>query len=233
MLVKFCGATTTAEVDAMAASGADLIGLWHHIPGGHADLTLDRLTALSARARTAGPAPVLVTFSADTDTLAAAVHAARIPWIQLHGFQPPGVLRALRAKCPDGLKIAKVLHVRDDTCLEGRLTAAYERAGADCFLFDAVTGDGRVGSTAQRLDDTTVTKLADATGLPFLLAGGLGPDNHGDFPAATAHPRFYGIDVDSAARGDDGLLNEPRATAVTAAWRPGRGADRDTRPATG
>ncbi|MEV4681975.1 phosphoribosylanthranilate isomerase [Streptomyces kurssanovii] len=219
MLVKICGATTTAEVDAVAASGADLIGLWHHVPGGHADLTLDQLTALSARARSAGLTPVLVTFSADTGALSAAVRAAQVSWVQLHGFQTPGVLRALRAQCPDGLKIAKVLHVRDDTCLEGRLTGAYERAGADCFLFDAVTGDGRIGSTAQRLDDTTVTKLADATSLPFLLAGGLGPDNHGDFPATRTHPRFLGIDVDSAARDADGLLNTSRAQAVTHAWR--------------
>ncbi|ALC18529.1 N-(5'-phosphoribosyl)anthranilate isomerase [Streptomyces pristinaespiralis] len=219
MLVKICGATTTAEVDAVAASGADLIGLWHHVPGGRADLTLDQLTVLSARALGAGLEPVLVTFSADPGVLATAVRAAKVPWVQLHGFQPPGVLRALRAQCPDGLKIAKVLHVRDDTCLEGRLTGAYERAGADCFLFDAVTGDGRIGSTAQRLDDTTVTKLADATTLPFLLAGGLGPAGHGDFPATSAHPRFLGIDVDSAARGDDGLLDKNRAQAVTRAWR--------------
>lgn len=219
MLIKLCGATTGAEVDAVAASGADLIGLWHRVPGGHADLTAERLTVLAARSRTVGLAPVLVTFSSDTTGLLAAITAARTPWIQLHGFQTPSVVRTLREKGPDGLKIAKVLHVRDGACLEGRLTGAYERAGADCFLFDPVTDDGRVGSTAQCLKDRAVTTLADATGLPFLLAGGLGPGNRGDFPATRAHPRFLGIDADSAARAPGGLLDTDHATALTRAWR--------------
>ncbi|MFD8816870.1 hypothetical protein ACFV23_36635, partial [Streptomyces sp. NPDC059627] len=34
MIVKFCGATTAAEVREMAAAGADLVGLWHGVPGG-------------------------------------------------------------------------------------------------------------------------------------------------------------------------------------------------------
>ncbi|MFE7842140.1 N-(5'-phosphoribosyl)anthranilate isomerase [Streptomyces sp. NPDC057474] len=219
MLVKFCGATTCAEVEDMAEAGADLVGLWHEVPGGRADLTLNQLTALSAAARAAGLSPVMVTFSRDPRTLLSAVEAARVPWIQLHGFQTPGVVRALRERGPDSLKIAKVLHVNGATCLEGRLTAAYERAGADCFLIDAVADDGRVGSTARTLDDATVTDLADRVRLPFLLAGGLRADNRAAFPRATAHPRFLGADVDSAARAADGLLHAGRAAAIAAAWR--------------
>ncbi len=88
-LVKFCGAVTRREVRELAAAGADLVGLWHAVPGGRAELPLDRLAGLAATARAAGPDPVLVTLSADRDELTAALGAAGIRWIQLHGYQPP------------------------------------------------------------------------------------------------------------------------------------------------
>ncbi|MGW0737591.1 phosphoribosylanthranilate isomerase [Streptomyces sp. NPDC002851] len=219
MLVKFCGATTEVEADAVAEVGADLLGLWHHVPGGRAELGLERLTELSARARAAGLTPVLVTFATDPEALLATLAAARVPWVQLHGYQPPGVVRALRRGGPEGLRIAKVLHVQGDSCAEGGLTRAYERAGADCFLLDAMTPDGRLGSTAHALNDEVTATLADTLPLPFLLAGGLTAHNHTAFPRTTAHPRFLGIDVDTAARGPDGRLNGARAARVAEAWR--------------
>ncbi|WP_433340399.1 N-(5'-phosphoribosyl)anthranilate isomerase [Streptomyces sp. CA-253872] len=220
MIVKFCGATTEAEVTGMAAAGADLVGLWHGVPGGRAELTAARLADLAALALADGRLrPVLVTFSSDTRALLAAVAAARVPCVQLHGFQPPGTVRALRRAGPPALEIVKVLHLRDGVCLEERLTGSYERAGADSFLVDTVTADGRLGSTAEPLTDAAVTALAERTGLPFLLAGGLHAGNAQDFAGARAHPRFLGIDVDSAARGADGLLRAGRARAVARAWR--------------
>ncbi len=220
MLVKFCGATSAAEIGDMAEAGADLVGLWYRVPGGPAELTSGQLVELAAAAHERGVAPVLVTFAADPAPLLAAVAAASVPWVQLHGYQPPSVVRALRRDGPPGLKIAKVLHLKDGACAEGGLTVAYERAGADCFLYDAVAPDGRIGSTARTLDDGAVTALADRTGLPFLLAGGLHAGNRDAFAGAVAHPRFLGIDADSAARGPRGLLDARRAAAVTRAWRP-------------
>ncbi|MCS0602267.1 N-(5'-phosphoribosyl)anthranilate isomerase [Streptomyces sp. LP11] len=220
MIVKFCGATTENEIVAMAAAGADLVGLWHGVPGGRADLPAARLAALAAVALTGGRLrPMVVTFSSDTRALLAAVAASRVPCVQLHGFQPPSVVRALRRDGPPGLEIVKVLHLRAGVCLEERLTDAYERAGTDYFLMDAVTADGRLGSTAEPLADPAVTALADRIGLPFLLAGGLHAGNANEFTRARAHPRFLGIDVDSAARAADGFLRADRARAVVDAWR--------------
>ncbi|GAA2637924.1 N-(5'-phosphoribosyl)anthranilate isomerase [Streptomyces vastus] len=220
MLVKFCGATSAAEVTDLAAAGADLVGLWYQVPGGRSEVTAARLGALSEAASDTGRlTPVLVTFSSDLGALLRAVRAARVPYVQLHGFQTPGTVRALRRDGPAGLKIIKALHLQGSECLEERLTGAYERAGADCFLLDTATADGRIGSTAEPLQDMAVRRLADRIQLPFLLAGGLHAGNRGDFAGARAHPRFLGIDVDSAARGEDGLLCADRAAAVTHAWR--------------
>lgn len=220
MLVKFCGATTAAEVRGIAAAGADLVGLWHQVGGGRAELSARRLAALAAQARATGRLEaVAVTFGSDATALARLTAGGGPSWIQLHGYQPPATVRALRALVPDGVRIVKVLHVQDGSCVETGLIGAYERAGTDCFLLDAVAADGRVGSTALPLQEATVTALADRMTRPFLLAGGLSADNRGRFRGAVAHPRFLGIDVDSAARGTGGLLTEANAAAVAAAWR--------------
>ncbi|MFG3510800.1 N-(5'-phosphoribosyl)anthranilate isomerase [Streptomyces sp. NPDC047821] len=220
MLVKICGATTAAEVRGVADAGADLIGLWHGVPGGRADLSAGRLAALAAEARATGRLEaVLVTFGPDAGALARLVGGQGPSWVQLHGYQPPGMVRALRELVPADVRIVKVLHVEGSSCVEARLIGAYERAGTDVFLLDAVGAGGRVGSTAVSLDDSTVTALADRMERPFLLAGGLGAGNRDRFGGALAHPRFLGIDVDSAARGDDGLLARARAEAVARAWR--------------
>jgi phosphoribosylanthranilate isomerase len=220
VLVKFCGATTAAEVRAVAGAGADLVGLWHGVPGGPADLSAHRLAELAAEARATGRLQaVLVTFASDPEALARLTAADGPSWIQLHGYQPPAAVRALRALVPDTVRIVKALHVQDGSCVEAALIGAYERAGTDCFLLDAVAPDGRVGSTAIRLDDATVTGLADRMARPFLLAGGLRADNRDRFGGALAHPRFLGIDVDSAARGPSGLLSAAHAAAVAGGWR--------------
>ena len=61
---------------------------------------------------------------------------------------------------PD-VRVLKVLHVRGDDCVEERLIGGYEKAGVDVFLFDAVSEDGRVGSTGETLDAELVASLAE------------------------------------------------------------------------
>lgn len=219
MFVKICGATTEQEVRAVAEAGADLLGLWHGVPGGRADLSARRLAELAAAARATGRLrSVLVTFGAEAQALARTAADAATDWIQLHGYQRPALVRALRAQLPARVRLVKVLHVRGGSCPEAGLIRAYERAGTDLFLLDAVTADGRVGSTAHTLDDRTAAGLAQRMTRPFLLAGGLRPDNRHRFGAALAHPRFLGIDVDSAARGEAGLLDQARTADLVRAW---------------
>ncbi|MFJ5999423.1 N-(5'-phosphoribosyl)anthranilate isomerase [Streptomyces sp. NPDC092370] len=220
MFVKICGATTAQEVRAVAEAGADLIGLWHGVPGGHANLPAGRLAGLAAEARATGRLrSVLVTFGSDAAALARTAAGAGTDWIQLHGYQRPALVRALRAELPEWVRIVKVLHVRDGSCPEASLIAAYERAGTDLFLLDAATPDGRVGSTGHTLDDRTVAALADRMTRSFLLAGGLRHANRDRFGATLEHPGFLGIDVDSAARGDAGLLDGARTADLVRAWK--------------
>ncbi len=111
-----------------------------------------------------------------------------------------------------------MLHLRGDSCPEAALLRAYERTGTDVFLLDTATGDGALGSTGQPLDAAAAAALADRLTRPFLLAGGLDAANAPAYARLTAHPRFLGVDVDSAARGPSGRLEGERARAVRAAW---------------
>ncbi|MFJ2865962.1 N-(5'-phosphoribosyl)anthranilate isomerase [Kitasatospora sp. NPDC087314] len=218
MLVKICGAASAEDVASVDSAGVDLVGLWHGVPGGRAELTLHQLALIAAAVhRTARLHPVLVTFLNDAEALRVATAAARVRWVQLHGYQPPGLVRAL--KRTTDLTVVKVLHLGPDTRAERSLIAAYERAGTDLFLLDAVAGDGRIGSTGQPADCGAVIEIADRLSRPFLLAGGISADNREDYRAVVDHPLFLGIDVDTAARDLDGRLSTDRVTAVRRGWR--------------
>lgn len=216
-MLKVCGVTDTAELDVLAAAGADFAGLWYAVPGGPHDLALDRWREL-AQAAEGGPEPVLVTFAKDPAALAEAIEGTDVHWIQLHGYPTPGVVRKVKAIAPD-VKVIKVLHVRGSECVEASLVGAYEKAGADVFLFDTVTEDGRVGSTGQKLDPAVVAPLADQLTRPFLLAGGISSENRRDYDALAAHPRFLGVDVDTNARGPDQRISSDHVAAIARAWK--------------
>ena len=217
--VKVCGIREPAEIDVLATRGVDFVGLWYGVPGGPADLPLSDWRELgAAAAATEHLAPVMVTFLKDVDELRRALEGSGVHWVQLHGYQMPGVVRKLKEISPD-VRVLKVLHVRGGDCVEAPLIGSYEKAGVDLFLFDAVAEDGRVGSTGETLDPAVVASLADGISRPFLLAGGLSDDNRGDYDELTKHPHFLGIDVDTNARGADGKVSADRVEAILNAWR--------------
>jgi phosphoribosylanthranilate isomerase len=215
--VKICGATRPADIDLLAGTGIDLVGLWHGVPGGHAELDANRLATLAQAAATTRLRPVLVTLQATAAAVRHVLSAAGLNWVQLHGYQPPGTVHALKAADSD-LRVIKVLHVRDGCCLEQSLIRAYERAGTDYFLLDSVTEDGRLGSTAQVLDVAVVLALANLTSRPFLLAGGIAADRAAQLREVSGHPRFLGVDVDTSARGSDQHFDRTHITDIRRAW---------------
>ena len=226
LAVKICGATTEGDVQMLAASGADLVGLWHGIPGGGKDLSVPEVTMLAAAARrTERLQPVLVTFINDPNVLLEVLAHTGVQWIQLHAYQPPGVIRALKVGASVHLTVVKVLHVRDGECVERPLIQSYQRAGTDLFLLDRTTENGQVGSTGRRLAGSVVTGLADRMSVPFMLAGGISADNRTDYNAVAEHPLFFGIDVDSGARDADGELQTERVTAIARGWQAVRGTE--------
>jgi phosphoribosylanthranilate isomerase len=213
MRVKICGATRIEEIELLAAAGVDFVGLWHGVPGGRTELSLPNLTRLAAacdRLR-----PILVTLESTVDKLTRAVESSGIEWVQLHGYQQPGVVRALKAL---GTTVVKVLHVKNGECVERPLIRAYQRAGVDVFLLDALAADGRIGSTAQTIDPSAAERIAEGAERPIMLAGGLTASNAARYRSLTDHPRFFGIDIDSGARDANGDIDERRVAEITNQW---------------
>jgi phosphoribosylanthranilate isomerase len=218
--VKVCGITDTSEIDLLARQRVDFVGLWHGVPGGPADLPLAAWQSLVAAAAATGVlAPVLVTFFKDVEEIRRTLEGSGAHWVQLHGYPTPGFVGAVKSIAPD-VRVIKVLHVRKGKCVEERLIGAYENAGVDVFLFDAVADDGRVGSTGQTLDPDLVASLAEGLTRPFLLAGGISAENRERYAALAGHPHFLGIDVDTNARGPDGKVSEENVAAICRAWKP-------------
>lgn len=218
MVVKICGVTAATDLRLLADSGVDLVGLWCGVPGGHAEQTVaDTAHLVAAAEATQRLRPVLVTLLADLHRIRSAITGTGVRWVQLHGFQPPSTVRALKAS--GELTVVKVLHVRDGECLESRLIGAYERAGTDYFLLDTTTRQGRTGSTGISMSCTTAVSVADRLSVPFLLAGGISVDNRAGYDAVVAHPRCYGVDVDTAARDPAGHLNASLVSGIVRRWR--------------
>ena len=218
--VKVCGITEHAEIGRLARQEVDFVGLWHGVPGGRrrpaaGDMAVARWGS-GLRRR---PRSVLVTFFKNIEdvrrTLKARGALGAAPRVPNADF-----IAADQDIAPD-VRVIKVLHIRSRKCIEEQeLLGAYESAGVDVFLFDAVADDGRVGSTGQTLDPDLVAALAERLTLPFLLAGGISADNRERFAALAAHPRFLGIDVDTNARGPDGKISEEKVAAICGAWKP-------------
>jgi phosphoribosylanthranilate isomerase len=222
--LKVCGITERPEIDALASASVDFVGLWHGVPDGPAELELGRWCELAGAALEGDVTPVLVTFSKDVERLRGPLETAGARWVQLHGYQTPGTVRAIK-RIEHDVRVIKVLHVRGEECVEAALIGSYERAGVDVFLLDAVAADGRVGSTGETLGAGVALALAEQLERPFLLAGGISADNRGSYAELVAHPLFMGVDVDTNARGRDGKVDAARVAAISAAWKTAIGGE--------
>jgi phosphoribosylanthranilate isomerase len=208
MKIKVCGVTAPSDIELLGRAGIDGVGLWHGVPGGEADLTRGQFRRYAAFARRHGVEPVLVTFGTETDF--------DVKYVQLHAYQLPKVVQALRRP---GRHIVKVLHLRGARCVEERLIRAYERAGVDTFLLDVTARDGRVGSTGETLPPDVAERVVEQLRRPFYLAGGITADSRETYAELMSHPGFRGIDVSTGARDAEGRLSAWRIEAIDGAWR--------------
>ena len=175
--VKFCGITRREDALAAARLGADAIGLVFYAPSPRA------VTIGQAREVVACLPPFLSTVALFVNPSAGEVRAVadaiRPNLLQFHGEEPP-------AQCAQfGIPYIKAVRVRPGV----DLLAEIERYGdAAAILFDSYHDD-RHGGTGATFDWSL---LPAAVSKPFILAGGLTPDN---VAAAVARVRPYAVDV--------------------------------------
>lgn len=217
--LKACGATKGSDLGTLGVGGATLAGLWWRIPGSARSLTDAQVAGLAESCRAIdGLQPCLVTFSAEAAELADLMIRTRIRWVQLHAFQTPKMVAELRRLLPADAIIVKVFHLQGGACLEKPYFGAYRRAGTDIAIFDAMTDDGRIGSTGQEVPAEALFAAARALDLPFLVAGGVTAQNAAAHAALRALPNYRGVDADSATRGPDGAFSALNIESIGAAW---------------
>lgn len=204
--IKICGATKASDVWLLDEAGASYAGLWYGVPKGKHNLELEKIEELS-NLPTKSLKFILVTMNHNIAQLREAVNAGNIAGIQFHGFQLPAFIQKVKKEFGDSLKIFKVLHIKNDQCLEEDLVARYLEAGTDIIILDSYQDKTNIGSTGLAIADGFLTDFLSRWKISekVMIAGGI--DEHSIGLINNQH-KPYGIDIDSAARIDGEISRE-------------------------
>ncbi|MBX9759810.1 MAG: phosphoribosylanthranilate isomerase [Beijerinckiaceae bacterium] len=198
LLIKICGLSTASTMEAALSAGADMVGLVFFAPSPR---TLSPGQARELGAQAQGRAlKVALSVDADDTYLDAAVEACRPDLLQLHGKETPA--RVLELKARYGLPVMKAIHVSGPEDLAA--VAPFEGA-ADRLIFDARPPKGAIlpGGNGAAFDWAILDHVE--TRLPWMLSGGINPDNVAQAIAATG---ARGVDVSSGVERAPGVKDE-------------------------
>ena len=207
--VKICGLRTVADVQAAASAGAAYCGFMFFPPSPR-NLTIDEARPL-ALAAPPGLAKVAVVVNADDATLDAITEALPLDMLQLHGHESPDRVAEIRARY--GLPVMKVVGVAD----EGDLAALFDYSTiADQLLIETKPAKGAAlpGGNGLPFDWRLVAGRRWLR--PWMLAGGLTPDNVAEAIRLT---NVRQVDVSSGVESAPGVKDHARIAAFVAATR--------------
>ncbi len=207
VLVKICGINSAETADAAARAGADFVGLNFH-PASPRNVKPDAARALAERLRGRVRLVALVADATD-EAIAQAVAAATPDFIQLHGRETPARVGEIRTRF--GKPVIKVLAIAEASDFAS--VAAHEQS-ADMMLYDAKAPDGapRPGGHGVAFDWQLLRGRSFAR--PWLLAGGLSPDNVARAIRSSAAP---GVDVSSGVETAPGVKSVEKILAFVSA----------------
>lgn len=196
--IKICGLYRPCDVDAINEARPDWCGFIINFPKSHRNVTPEQVRALRQRLD-AQIVPVGVFVDQPVEVIAELLLHGVISVAQLHGHESADYIAALRAAAP-GCEIWKALKIRS-----GEDLAAALESPADLVLLDSGQGSGQ----------TFDWSLVSDVGRPFLLAGGLTPEN---IPQAIAAVHPYGLDLSSGVETDK-VKDRAKILAAVAAAR--------------
>lgn len=195
--IKICGLSRPCDIDFVNEARPDWCGFIIGFPKSHRNVTPEQVRALTARLAP-GITPVGVLVNQPVERAAALLNEGVVSVIQLHGQEDEDYLAALRALAP-GHPVWRAFQVRSRDDL-----AAANRSSADLVLLDSGQGTGQ----------TFDWSLLDSVERPYLLAGGLRPDN---IAQAVHTVRPYGLDLSSGVETDKRKDRQKILAAVAAA----------------
>jgi len=195
MKVKICGLTDSADVPAAILAGAAYVG-FVFFPGSPRHVQLED-AAHMAGAVPEGITRVALTVDADDPMLDALMSEVPVDMLQLHGSESPA--RVAEVKRRYGLPVMKAVGVAVETDLT---QIDFYGKVADQLLIDAKPppGSERPGGNALAFDWKLLT--GRRWPLPWMLAGGLNPDNVAEAIAQTGARQ---VDVSSGVESSPGV----------------------------
>lgn len=215
MIIKVCGMREPENIRAVASLGIDLMGFIFYpsssryvqmissCAGIIPDYSEERLTEakrVGNKCEEGGsvqdgnlPKRVGVFVDDMPQNIVTRVYNYALDYVQLHGDESPVMIDNLRRTIdPDirpGIKIIKALRIASEESVQE--WRKYDGL-VDMFLFD--TPCEGYGGSGEKFD-WSVLNAYDGN-IPFLLSGGIGPDD-AQRVKAFRHPQFAGIDLNS------------------------------------
>lgn len=207
--VKICGLKEPAHVAAAVAAGAAYVG-FVFFPKSPRHLAIPAAARLAADVPP-GVAKVALTVNATDAELDAITGAVAIDMLQLHGAESPERVGEVRARY--GLPVMKAVGIADETDLA--LIQTHGKV-ADQLLIDAKPPKGAAlpGGNGLAFDWRLVARKYWPC--PWMLAGGLTPDN---VAAAVRLTGARQVDVSSGVERAPGIKDEGLIRAFVAAAR--------------
>lgn len=195
-LVKICGLSTAETLNAALAAGADFVGFVFY-PKSPRNVLLRQAAGLVARVENRARTVALVV-DADDKLITDIAETVKPHLIQAHGSETPE--RLARLKALTGIPAYKALRVRTPK----DVAKARDYTTSPFVLFDALAPDGALPGGNGLAFDWTILKEAVP---PFMLAGGLTPENVADAIRVT---RAAMVDVSSGVESAPGIKDITR-----------------------
>jgi phosphoribosylanthranilate isomerase len=205
--VKICGVNSAPALHAAVSAGADMLGFVFFPPSPRA---LSPADAAALAAFGTGEAERVGLFvDPDDAAIEAVLSALPLDLVQLHGAETPERCAAVRARF--GLPVMKALGVASASDLDA--LAAFAPA-VDRFLLDAKPpAEAELPGGNAAAFDWGLVRGRDVP-RPWLLAGGLTPDNVARAVAESGAP---GVDVSSGVEKARGVKDPALVSAFVAA----------------
>jgi phosphoribosylanthranilate isomerase len=211
--IKICGVRDRTAIDAAAAGRADYVG-FVFFGKSPRNLSLDEAGGLAGTVPS-GIRRIGLFVNADDEAIGAAVRAARLDGVQLHGDEGPDRVAAVKVRFD--VEVWKAISV----ATRADLAAARRYAGvADRILFDAKTPTGAAlpGGMGVRFDWRLLAGDNGGfdPGAAWGLAGGLDASTVGEALATTQAPL---VDVSSGVEDAPGVKSPAKIRAFCEAVR--------------
>lgn len=196
--IKICGLSRLCDIEYVNEAKPDFCGFIINVPKSKRNVSPDTVRQL-VKNLSPDVKPVGVFVNAPMDEIAALTEDGTLAYVQLHGKEDEAYIAALREKIH-----VPIIQAFKVSCPED--VAHAQQSSADYILLD--NGSGGTGKTFDWSHLRDITR-------PYILAGGLGPDNLG---LAVSQLAPWGVDLSSGVE-TNGFKDKNKVLAAVQAVR--------------